>query len=247
VPFDGVVISESVDAGQYVSPGQPVARVYGTDAVEVRLPLENRELAWFSVPEGPAESGPEAVVEASIAGRTHAWQGRVVRMEAEVDTSSRMVNVVVEVRDPFDRGDDRPPLLPGTFVDVRVAGRTVEGLVAIPRYAVHEGDRVWVVDEGILTIRDVDVVRSDRDQAFIGNGLDDGDLIVVSSLDAVTDGMTVRPAGLDVQGETETTKISALAVDESRLGLESVRSRQDGSNLQSSIFDLQSGGVGRSA
>jgi RND family efflux transporter MFP subunit len=215
VPFDGVVVSESVDIGQYVTPGQPVARVYGTDAVEVRLPLENRELAWFSVPEDPSQTGPEAVVETSIAGRTHRWRGRVVRMEAEVDTSSRMVHVVVEVSEPYDRSDDRPPLLPGSFVDVSISGRTVEGLIAVPRYAVHEGDQVWVVEAGTLHIRDVDVVRSGREQAFIGAGLDDGDQVVVSSLDAVTDGMSVRPAGLDVDQSAETTKISALTVQNS--------------------------------
>jgi multidrug resistance efflux pump len=52
IPFDGVVVSENVDEGQYIVPGQPIARVYGTDAVEIRLPLESRELAWFAVPRG---------------------------------------------------------------------------------------------------------------------------------------------------------------------------------------------------
>jgi RND family efflux transporter MFP subunit len=195
LPFDGVVVSENVDQGQYIVSGQPIARVYGTDAVEIRLPLENRELEWFAVPGAADSPSPRAEVEADYAGNTHTWQGRVTRMEAEVDPSSRMVNVVVEVRDPFDRSGTRPPLMPGTFVDVRVFGRTVTGLMPIPRYAVHEGNQVWVAEDGVLRIRRVEVARSDREVAYISDGLSDGDRVVVTVLDAVTDGMKIRTAG----------------------------------------------------
>jgi RND family efflux transporter MFP subunit len=47
LPFDGVVVSESVDVGQFVGNGSRLATVYGTDVVEVRVPLDSRELAWF--------------------------------------------------------------------------------------------------------------------------------------------------------------------------------------------------------
>jgi RND family efflux transporter MFP subunit len=194
VPFDGVVVSEQVDVGQYIVPGQSIARVYGTDAVEVRLPLESRELAWFSVPGMSNAKGPRAEVAAQFAGTTHTWVGRVTRMEAEVDPNSRMVNVVVEVRDPFDPSGEIPPLMPGTFVDVQVFGRTVTGLAPVPRYAVHEGNLVWVAENGVLRIRQVEVVRSDREVAYIGDGLVDGDRVVVTVLDAVTDGMKIRTA-----------------------------------------------------
>ncbi|MDZ7783715.1 MAG: hypothetical protein U5K56_12530 [Halioglobus sp.] len=39
VPFNGRVSQKHVDIGQFVSPGTPIAAVYSTDVVEVRLPL----------------------------------------------------------------------------------------------------------------------------------------------------------------------------------------------------------------
>ena len=216
IPFDGVVVSENIDIGQYIGPGQSVARVYGTDAVEIRLPLESRELAWFTVPESSAVRGPRAEVQASYAGQVQTWQGRVVRMEAEVDPDSRMVNVVVEVRDPFDREDSKPPLLPGTFVGVKIFGRTVEGLIAVPRHAIREGGRVWVFENGGLHIREVDVTRSDRELTYIAGGLGDGEKIVVSSLDAVTDGMKVRAADSGVKNETGSAEGTPVASLDSR-------------------------------
>ena len=48
-PYDGRVRSESVDAGQFVSRGTPVARLYAVDFAEVRLPLPDRELAYLDL------------------------------------------------------------------------------------------------------------------------------------------------------------------------------------------------------
>ncbi len=192
LPFDGVVVSENVDLGQFVSTGRALATVYGTDVVEVRVPLESRNLEWFDVPRGGGGSGPRAEVSATFAGRSFSWQGRVTRMEGQLDPSSRMAHVVVEVAKPFAGTQGRPPLMPNTFAEVKIFGQTLHGVVSIPRFALREGGTVWVFADGELHIRPVEVARADRDRAFISGGLDDGEQVIVSSLDAVTDGMRVR-------------------------------------------------------
>ncbi len=191
LPFDGLVVSEDVDAGDLVTAGQRIATVYGLDAVEIRLPLDDRELAWFDLPEA-GEPGPPAVVSADFAGGEHRWQGRVERLEGQVDPRSRMVRVVVVVEQPFAASDGRPPLLPGTFVDVEIAGRRLGQVISIPRAALRSGDEVWVLEGDQLRIREVEVLRSERLRVLVGGGLAAGERIVTSSLDAVTDGMTVR-------------------------------------------------------
>ena len=192
LPFDGVVVSESVDVGQFVGNGSRLATVYGTDVVEVRVPLDSRELAWFDIPSHRGDPGASAEVSASFGGTRSTWEGRVTRMEAQVDQTSRMVHVVIEVSDPYETSDGRPALLPGSFVDIRISGRTLQDVVSVPRHAIHDGGRVWVFDDGRLDVRDVEIVREDRQQTLIASGLEDGDLVIVSALDAVTDGMTIR-------------------------------------------------------
>lgn len=209
VPFDGVVVSKDLGLGQFVTAGSRVARVWGTDVVEVRVPLEDRELAWFDVPRAGAGEGPPAEVVADFGGAEWTWSGRVRRLEAQVDPASRMVHVVVEVPRPFDAADRRPPLLPGTFVAVRIAGRTLPHVVEVPRHAVHHDDTVWVFAHGKLEVRPVEIARSDRDTSLVTAGLEDGEQIVVSALDAVTDGMTVRPAAA-----AEATSGAVVADDE---------------------------------
>jgi RND family efflux transporter MFP subunit len=208
LPFDGVVVSESVDPGQVVAPGRAVARVYGTATVEVRVPLDDRELQWFQLPSGPGTTGAVAEVTTRFAGHRHAWAGRVVRMEGQVDPTSRLVHVVVEVPRAFARTEGRPPLMPGTFVDVVIRGTVLNGVVPVPRHALHGGGDLWVVEDGLLRVRGVEVVRADRDTAYLSGGVSGGDLVVVSALDAVADGMAVRvpdqEPGTDPVVETST-------------------------------------------
>ena len=215
LPFDGVVVSKSVDVGQFVGSANRLARVYGTDFVDVRVPLESRELAWFDVPSRIGGTGPRAEVSVDFGGTRSTWEGRVTRMEAQVDQASRMVHVVIEVKDPYAASENRPALLPGTFVDVQIFGRTLEGVVPVPRFAIHEGDQVWVFDDGKLAIRRVQVLRSDRQQTLVAEGIDANELVIVSSLDAVTDGMAVRNTADQKKATDEApsnvpTKVSAL-------------------------------------
>ena len=215
LPFDGVVVSESVDLGQFVTTGRVLAVVYGTSQVEVRVPLESRDLVWFEVPRGPTGKGPRAEVSAAFAGTTYTWEGRVTRMEAQLDAASRMAHVVVEVQQPFAVSEGRPPLMPNTFVDVQIFGRSLDDVVPLPRHALREGGVVWLFEDGMLRVREVAVARADRERVYLSAGLETGEQVIVSSLDVITDGMVVRNAAdqknkIEEASSTELPKISAL-------------------------------------
>jgi len=200
LPFDVLIVSENVDLGQYVGLGQALAKAYGTSAFEIEVPLEDGELAWFDAFGGSllqrADSGgaerAAVAVKASFAGAEHTWQGYVVRTTGQVDRTSRMLPVVVEVPQPLEPSNGKPPLLPGAFVRVEIAGKTLAGAMAVPRDAIHGGNRVWLVDDGRLHIEQLDIIRADKDFAYVTAGIPDDALIVVSSLDTVVEGMQVR-------------------------------------------------------
>jgi len=213
LPFNGRIWQKTVDVGQYVAPGQVVARVYGTDVVEIVVPLEDRELQWFDIPEvqpsntggsgdgTTSSAGPVAVLRTKFAGREYTWRGHVVRTEGRIDETARTVAVVVEVRDPFAAEDGRPPLVPGMFIrEVEIQGRTVSGIVRIPRHALRKGQYVWVAEDGRLRIREVTIARRDEQFVYVSQGLADGDRVITTALDAVSDGMEIRVDGEVVAG-----------------------------------------------
>jgi RND family efflux transporter MFP subunit len=200
-PFEGRVREKSVDVGQFVNRGSPIAKLYAVDYAEVRLPVPDRELSYLDLDLRPrsgsdgdgAATGPEVRLHAEFAGRQQTWSGQVVRTEGEIDPRSRMVNVVARVEQPY--GAD-PPLAVGLFVSAEIVGRRVEDAYVLPRSALREdeqGRRVLVVDDSDqLRFRRVEVLRAERDQVVIGAGLAPGERVVVSPLGVVVDGMQVR-------------------------------------------------------
>ncbi|MBW1996355.1 MAG: efflux RND transporter periplasmic adaptor subunit [Deltaproteobacteria bacterium] len=198
-PFNCRVSQESVDVGQYVTPGQPLASIYSTDAAEIMVPLEEKDLQWIDVPGFTQGNGPgsKAVVRAELGGRRLRWEGQVVRAEGKIDERTRMISVVVRVMNPFAK---RPPLAPGLFVKVEIEGKPIQDAALIPRSCLHGDNTVWIVDaEGRLRFRRVEVAKYQGNAVLIHSGLKRGDLAVLSTLQAVTDGMVVRAA--DTEGK----------------------------------------------
>jgi RND family efflux transporter MFP subunit len=199
-PYDGRVRRESVDVGQFVNRGAPIAVIYAVDYAEVRLPVPDRQLAYLDLSLGfqadPAgeHPGPPVVLRAEFAGRSHEWHGHVVRTEGELDPRSRMVQVVARVADPYDLDDgDATPLAVGLFVEAEIQGRRVDDAVVLPRSALREGNQVLVVDaENRVRFRDVDVLRARREEVVISAGLVAGERVCVSPLPAAVEGMSVR-------------------------------------------------------
>lgn len=202
-PFDGRVRSKRVDLGQFLTPGAPLATIHATDYAEIRLPVPDDQLAYLDLPfthrDGDSRArGPEVTLWADFGRQRHGWQGRIVRTEGELDSRSRMLNLVARVENPYDSGGDasRPPLVVGLFVEAEIAGRPAIGLTVLPRSALRsagDGYQVLVVDdENRLRFRDVEVLRLDGEEAVIGEGLADGERVCVSPLDVATDGMRVR-------------------------------------------------------
>jgi RND family efflux transporter MFP subunit len=203
-PFTGLVRTRQVDYGQFVSRGAPIARVYATDFVEVRLPIADRQLQYLDLPPGqlgevPADAQPNVLLRADYAGRRLTWTGRIVRTEAEIDVRSRMVHVVARV----ENDAQETPLSVGLFVEAEIEGRLAEGVVVLPRTALREGNRVLVVDaDNRMRYRAVAPLRFHGDEVLIQSGLEAGERVCISPVQTVIDGMPVTPVRDDAVGTT---------------------------------------------
>ena len=198
-PFAGRVRSKQVDVGQFVQRGMTVATLYSVDVAEVRLPIPNSELEYCSLPmayrnSSEPNSGPAVKLTAEFAGKTHSWQGRIVRTEGEIDPRTRMVNAIAQVQDPYAllRNSQRPPLAVGMFVHAEIQGNRVHGVVKVPRNVMHSDTQILIVDSANrLYSREVDVLRMERDFALIQGGLQEGDRVCISNLETFINGMRV--------------------------------------------------------
>ena len=199
-PFAGLVRSEQVDPGQFVSRGAAIARLYAVDYVEVRLPIADQQLAYLDIP--PMQRGeldeanaPEVMLSANFAGQHYKWRGTIVRTEAEIDMRSRMVNAVARVQttdDAFNNPEYVPPPV-GLFVEAEIQGRSADNVVIVPRSVIRNANQVLVVDgDERLRFRTVSIARIYGDDAYIDGGLEKGERVCLTVLQAVIDGMRVE-------------------------------------------------------
>ena len=194
-PFTGLVRSENIDIGQFASRGQAIATLYANDVVEVRLPIADRQLAFLNLPplrngNFPEDMQPTVKLSADYGGQVRQWFGKIVRAEAEIDTSSRMVHLVARVESSKDSQD----LSVGLFVTAEIAGLAVENIVRLPRSAIRNDNQVLVVDsENRLRFRDIQPLRLYRDNVLINAGLNPGERVCISTVQTAIDGMAVNP------------------------------------------------------
>ncbi|MXX61627.1 MAG: efflux RND transporter periplasmic adaptor subunit [Holophagales bacterium] len=201
-PFSGVVRSESVDVGQFVAAGRGVARLYASDAVEVVVPLSDREAALvpglWDLRAGDGNRDLAVQVVADYGGRRYDWDGYVDRIEGALDEQTRTLDVIVRVPEPYGSGAapdaGEPPLLVGKFVDVELEGIAPDAWFRIRRPALRPGNEVWVVRDDRVTILPVTVLQRADDEVYVTGALQPGDAAIVGGIQVGTDGMEVRTA-----------------------------------------------------
>ncbi len=172
-----------VELGSYLAPGVRLSDVYAVAPFEIRLPLSLDEFALVA-------ENPMATLQTRAADRDFEWKGKVVRQEGVIDRASRSVYLVAEVSPK--RGEEGI-LQPGLFVQAQVDGRTVKDVVRVPLRAFYGKNRlILVTDDDRLKFRTVTVLRRQGNEAIVTSGLDEGERICLTPLEAVVEGMEVK-------------------------------------------------------
>jgi RND family efflux transporter MFP subunit len=205
VPFLGRVREKSVGIGQYVTAGARLGRVFSTATVEIRLPLTDTQLAELNLPMGFTANdfdAPEVQFKAMVGRHEHFWTGHIVRINASVDQQTRLIYAIAEVDDPYGEGSDGgAPIAVGMFVSAEIAGVTSQSALVLPRMALRNADKVYVInDENRLEIRTVKILSTSDDTVLVTNGVEPGERVVTSTIPAAVDGMEVRAISRQKQG-----------------------------------------------
>ncbi|MEO0325917.1 MAG: efflux RND transporter periplasmic adaptor subunit, partial [Myxococcota bacterium] len=197
-PFNAMVLAENVDRGQLIGPTSQAVTLVGTDTFWVEMALPVDQLAALRIPgAGAAEGeGSAATVRQSIGGQDVERQGRVLRLLPDLDPAGSMARLLVGIDDPLglDAEDAAGiPLLLGSYVEVDLEATPLEGVIEVPRYAVREGDRAFVMnDERKLEVRELDVAWGRRDTVLVRGGRRAGEQLVTSRVPNAVPGLSLR-------------------------------------------------------
>ncbi len=226
-PTDGIIAEVAVETDDYVTPGETLVRMDEMEDVEVRFDLTLDQLRWIWDSSGQASSGGEsdaaetigrqsfllprlaARVSAEIDGVRYLWPAELTRYDGNgLDATTRTVPCIVRVPEPFTarraETEDSPlsrgrpqTLLRGMYVQVSVDVPMHRPTLRVPAIAYRPGDRVWVYDNGKLSLRSIRVAQTLADEVLVlpeASELVEGDRLITSPLSIAVHGMEVRPA-----------------------------------------------------
>lgn len=159
---------------------------------------EPRKADPFQMPNVPCEIAFE------FEGVETIWDGYLSRYEGSgMDRATRMfpcrviVDAPEKTRSNSPEGSRQvspPTLLSGMYVTVRIPIDSPVPLLQVPAESIRPGGQLWIVRDGKLKVISISLVRIDGDVALVRQdeqSLKAQDVVIVSPLASVTDGMPV--------------------------------------------------------
>jgi multidrug resistance efflux pump len=193
--FDARIKMVNLEPGQYLNPGMEVLTLADDSVLEISVSLDSRDARdWLQFEEEPADDdapgsswfGKLKPVPCTIAWtedpEAHRWEGVAHRIES-FDPQTRTVSVAVRVNSGSARASTGGlPLVEHMFCQVGIPGKVMKQVYRLPRWAVSYEGKVNIARSGRLAIQEVDVVRHEGEETFVGSGLNPGDTVITTRL-----------------------------------------------------------------
>ena len=213
VPYDGLVRIKKADIGQYVTPGTPLGVTFAIDSAEIRLPLSATDVSFLDLPSAtdPGDKPfPRVRLRSDSAGLSAEWQAEIIRTEGVIDEKSRVTYAVARVIDPYGvlGLSTQSELRVGTFVRAEIEGVQVDNAIVLPRAVLGTNNTVLVAGKNNkLEIRPVSVIRAEPKNVYISDGIESGEFVITTLLDAPIAGTSIVISGQDnsLSGPESTT------------------------------------------
>jgi len=180
-PFDGAVVAADLRPGSNVRSGTRIGEIISLEELEMVVPLTVEDVQWIEADQ------PVLLNSAELRGE---WSGRIRRIGKTIDQQTQTVQVYILV-------DDASELYDGIFLKATIPGRTVASAIRFPRRALYRQKHVYLIEDGKLVFRQVEVVRSETGSVLVSGGLADGDMLVTDVLQGVSPGMQARVKNAD--------------------------------------------------
>ena len=91
--------------------------------------------------------------------------GKITRKETNLDRNSQTLNVYVS----FNNGKMNPYFLPGNYVNLKIEGKHLDNVAAIPRNLLNDDGFVYTIESGKLAKKEVDLITVQGNKAIIKN------------------------------------------------------------------------------
>lgn len=182
-PFSGFLSARPVAVGEYVSSASIVATVLRANPIKIQLQVSESEVSNISVGRG---------VSIDVdAYKDRRFAGTVTAINPAIDPASRSVVVEASIENNGNL------LRSGMFATARITREGQSTGVFTPRASVFthpptQSYRVFVIEEGIIKLKVVQLGTEESEYIQILTGLDADETVATSNLDKLHEGARVQ-------------------------------------------------------
>jgi len=156
-PFNGSIINVNFETGSVVNAGTNIATIIRTDKLELEIPIEIRDIQYI-------ELGTKVKV-ISDTQEAMEWDGAITRIADFVDPNTQSISVFIAIKK-----HSKYEALDGLFLKAVITGKTIEQAVRIPRNILKNKDEVFVVENGLLKTKKLNIHKLGERTAISGSG-----------------------------------------------------------------------------
>lgn len=173
-PFAGHLSNVEAREGRLLGLNDQVATISDATAYEVRFNLSDAQYGRF------IESGTELIglpvkVVWQIGGQEIELEAELTQVGARISQSTRGVDLYARIL-----GDIPPSLRGGAFVNVVLEATPLENVVEVSRDALYGDQRLFVIVNGQLQERLVNIVGETDETVLIQGGVNEGEQILLT-------------------------------------------------------------------
>ncbi|MCB1511146.1 MAG: efflux RND transporter periplasmic adaptor subunit [Hyphomicrobiaceae bacterium] len=186
-PFNAYVASIGAQVGRMLGANDSVATLIDKDWVDVRFTLTNAQYGRLA---GGREEliGRKLSLEWIVGRKAFTYEAKIERIGARVTSNTGGVDVYARLADPL-----RPvPVRPGVFMTVTLNDARFESVARVPSTAVYDNARVFVVEQGRMRERKIEVIGVDGADVLVTGELKAGDKVVTTRLSTPGNGVRVQ-------------------------------------------------------
>lgn len=180
-PYDGFIKSNGVIEESFISRGQNLFTIEDVHHLEIAVPLLINEFNQIQF-----VNGADVIIGSDNTNKV--LSGKLVRRDPILDRNSQSLKVYVA----FSNYSMIPDFLSGNYVNVKIKGKKLENVAAIPRHLVDNENYVFTIADGKLAKEKLNVVEVQKEKVIVTNTSENSLEIVTTILQKPLIGMQIK-------------------------------------------------------
>jgi len=187
-PISGILTDLSVNIGEFVQPGLPLATVAQTNVMRLVVFMESQNVGYM-------KDGQKAEIFAELSrSNSSGFPGVIKEVSKSADPDTRLFRVEIRIDNP------KGVLKPGMFARASITTANLKSVLTVPRESVFSIDgiyKVFTLEDNKAVEKSIGIGETTEKYVVVNSGLEENEMVIVLGRNLVEDGSPVAISGID--------------------------------------------------